>query len=120
MGPWLVDARNREELDMWLEGLAPVPYRPVVMVVRGDDTLVREYLPNALDAAKLDERRVVLWVKDESLLEDDDLRDLFQSNDAIVAAVLSEDHRVTSWVYRDQTEVDDADFAFATAQGRRT
>ena len=79
--------------------------------------LVREYLPNALDAAKLDERRVVLWIKDESLLSDGDLRGLFQSNEAVVAAVLSADHRVKSWVYRDQTEVDDAAFAFTKAQG---
>jgi hypothetical protein len=60
MGPWLIDVRTREEFDTWLGDDPPKAHRPVVMVVRGDSTLVREFLPNALDAAKLDERRLVV------------------------------------------------------------
>ena len=116
MGPWLVDARNREELDMWLEGLAPVPYRPVVMVVRGDDPAVRELLPNVLDAAKLSPERVVVWVKDPALLSDEERGRMFRDDEAIVGAVLSAEREVTGWLYRDHSEVDDAAFAFTAAR----
>jgi hypothetical protein len=51
MGPWLVDVAQRSELDPWLEGTAPVSAAPVVLLVRGDDDVVRELLPNALDVS---------------------------------------------------------------------
>ena len=116
MGPWLIDVQNRDELDPWLGDEPPTPYRPVVMVVRGDEQLVREFLPNALDAAKLDRRRVVAWVKDVDLLTEEELETVFLSDHEILAAVLSEDHEVKGWVYRDRIEVGDAAFAFRRAE----
>ena len=116
MGPWLVDVNERSELDPWLDGTAPVSYRPIVMVVRGNDALIREFLPNALDAAKLDPPRVVAWVKDPSLLTDDERAAFFRGDDSIIAVVLADDHTVAAWVYTDRTDVDDADFAFSNAQ----
>jgi hypothetical protein len=117
MGPWLIDVRTREEFDTWLGDSPPVPYRPVVMVVRGDSTLVREFLPNALDAAKLDERRLVVWIKDPEMLTIGEVREFFLSDDSILATVLSQDHHVKGWVYRDRIEMDDAAFAFHQAGG---
>ncbi len=117
MGPWLVEARDRDELDTWLGDDPPVPYRPKLMIVRGDGPLVRELLPNVLDAAKLLAERVVVWVKQPEMLTDDERRRMFRDDDAIVGAVLSVDKKVTGWLYRDQIEVDDAAYAFSTADG---
>jgi len=117
MGPWLIDVHNREELEPWIGDRPPTPYRPVVMLVRGDGELVREFLPNALDAAKLDGRRVVAWIKDPGVLTEQEVEKVFLSDDQILAAVLSIDHDVRGWVYRDRIEVDDAAFAFAKAEG---
>jgi len=118
MGPWLVDVSERSELDPWLDGTAPVHYEPIVMVVAGDDALIREFLPNALDAAKLDPPRVVVWVKDPAILTDDERQTFFRGDDSIIAAVLAADHTVAAWLYADRTDVDDADFAFSNAQRR--
>jgi hypothetical protein len=117
MGPWLIDVQTRDELDSWLGDCPPTTYRPVVMVVKGDGEVVREFLPNALDAAKLDDRRVVAWVKDPELLTDSGELTAFLADEEILAAVLSEDHRVKGWVYRDRIDVDDAAFAFRKAEG---
>jgi hypothetical protein len=116
MGPWLVDVRTRAELDRWLGGNPPTTYVPVLMVVRGDSVAVREFLPNALDAAKLDDRRVVVWVKDLSLLRDTEARDLFGGDGSVLAAVLNHDRTVAVRVHSDRMEVVDADFAFSTAR----
>jgi hypothetical protein len=117
MGPWLIDVQSSDEIDTWLGENPPTPYRPVVMLVREDGEAVREFLPNALDAAKLDDRRIVVWVKDLDLLNDDEIRAFFLSDDTIVAAVLSEDRQVKGWVYSDRIDVDDAAFAFNQAEG---
>ena len=117
MGPWLIDVRNRDEFETWLGENPPTPVRPVVMIVRGDSPEVREFLPNALDAAKRDDRRVVVWVKDLDLLSLDEVREFFLSDESILAAALSTDHQVRGWVYRDRTGVDDADFAYHQAGG---
>lgn len=116
MGPWLVDVTQRSELDPWLADDPPTPYRPVVMLVRGDSATVRELLPNALDAAKLDPHRVVVWVKTPEILSEEERRTLFLGDDAIIATVLSEDHKVAGWVYRRAIDVDDAVFAFERAE----
>jgi len=116
MGPWLVDVRTRDELDRWLGGNPPTTYRPVLMVVRGDSAAVREFLPNALDAAKLDGRRVVVWVKDLSLLRGTEVRDLFGGDGTVLAAVLNGDLTVAARVHSGRMEVVDADFAFSTAR----
>jgi hypothetical protein len=86
------------------------------MLVRGDGDTVREFLPNALDAAKLDDRRVVAWVKKLELFTQDEIEEYFLSDANILAAVLSEDHRVKGWVSSDRIEVDDAAFAFDQAE----
>jgi hypothetical protein len=117
MGPWLVDVRTRDELDNWLSANPPTTYRPVLMVVRGDSATIREFLPNALDAAKLDERRLVVWVKEASLLRQPERDRLFGDDDTVVAAVLDDDRAVAAWVHDDRLEVRDADFAFSAARG---
>jgi hypothetical protein len=117
MGPWLVDVQTRDELESWLSASPPITYRPVLMVVRGDSARVREFLPNALDAAKLDDRRIVVWVKQEALLKPQELRDLFDADDTAVAAVLRDDRTVAAWVHDDRLQVGDADFAFSAARG---
>jgi hypothetical protein len=117
MGPWLVDVQTRDDLESWLSATPPTTYRPVLMVVRGDSATIREFLPNALDAAKLDDRRIVVWVKDVSLLRQGELRDLFDADDTAVAAVLHDDRTVAAWVHDDRLGVDDADFAFSAARG---
>jgi hypothetical protein len=117
MGPWLIDVRNRDEFETWLGGDPSTSSRPVVMIVRGDSPEVREFLPNALDAAKRDDRRLVVWVKELELLTLDEVREFFLSDDSILAAVLSKDHQVRGWVYRDRADVDDAEFAYYQAGG---
>lgn len=116
MGPWLVEVQSRGDLDVWLGDEPPTSYRPVVMVVRGDGELVREFLPNALDAAKLEDRRVVVWVRDEGMLTAEELEDMFKADPEILAVALSIDHRVGGWVYRAGIDVDDASFAFRQAE----
>ena len=115
MGPWLVKIDSREELDTWLGERPPVAYRPLLMVIRGDGPLIRELLPNALDAAKLQEERIVLWVRERELAEDAAVAGLFGEDDEVVAVVLGEDRRVVGRVYRNHMDVDDAAFAFAAA-----
>jgi hypothetical protein len=117
MGPWLIDVRTRDEFETWLGDDPPTSAQPVVMIVRGDSPVVREFLPNALDAAKRDDRRLVVWVKNFELLSLDEVREFFLSDESILAAVLSEGHQVMGWVYRDRTSVEDADFAFHQAGG---
>jgi hypothetical protein len=117
MGPWLVDVQTRDELSSWLSASPPTTYRPVLMVVRGDSATIREFLPNALDAAKLDDRRIVVWVKDPALLRQPEVAQLFGHDDTAVAAVLGDDRTVAAWVHDDRLGVDDADFAFSAARG---
>jgi len=117
MGPWLVDVVDRGELDPWLGGSPPVDYEPAVMLVLGDSPRMREFLPNALDAAKRDPRRVVVWIKDETVLTDEDRQDLFLGDERVVAAVLGADHSTAAWVYDDQLGFDDAAFAFDQVSG---
>jgi hypothetical protein len=116
MGPWLVDVRSRKELQTYMGAEAPITHRPVVMVVRGDSPVIREFIPNALDAAKLDERRLVVWVKGPDLLTPQESAEYFGNDGEALAAVLSTARRVTALVHRDRIEVEDADFAFSTAE----
>jgi hypothetical protein len=117
MGPWLVDVETRDELERWLSSSPPPTYRPVLMVVRGDSAVIREFLPNALDAAKLDDQRLVVWIKDLSLLRQQERSDLFGDDDTVVAAVLDDGGAVAAWVHADRLQVTDADFAFSAARG---
>jgi hypothetical protein len=115
MGPWLVDVRTRDEFESWIGDDPPTPYRPIVMVVRGDSPVIREFLPNALDAAKLHEERLVVWLKDMSLLSGQEASRLFGDDDEALAAVLSATRTPTALIHQDRIEVEDADFAFSTA-----
>jgi len=115
MGPWLISVAERVELDAWLgQGRAPLD-ASLVMLVRGDSQAVRELLPNALDAAKLDAGRVVVWARDSALFSAEEARTLFKDDDSLLAVVLGTDHAVRSWVYESRIQVSDATFAFARA-----
>jgi hypothetical protein len=119
MGPWLVEVTEMATLEPWLDsGMGEKP-EGSAMIVRGDDALVRVFLPNALDAAKLEPGRVVMWVKDPSLFGEDVQRRLFGRSGSAVAAVVATDGRVGGWVSRDRIGVEDAAFAYAEAEERR-
>jgi hypothetical protein len=76
---------------------------------------VREFLPNALDAAKREEGRLVVWVQDPAVMTLDRVEDLFRDDDEILAAVVTANRRIAGWVFRDRIGVDDAEFAFRQA-----
>jgi hypothetical protein len=116
VGPWLIDIRERSELEPWLAGGPPSRSGSTVMVVRGDGETVRVFLPNALDAAKMDERRVVIWVHDPGLVDVGALGEAFAKSASILAVVLAADGSVGGWVTGDRISVDDAVFAFEQAE----
>ena len=116
MGPWLIDVSDRTELDLWLAGGPPYRAGTTVMLVRGDDADVRSFLPNALDAAKEGEKRVVVWVKDLSVLHGTEQKELFGESERVLASVLGADGRAGGWITRDRLRVEDADFAFSEAE----
>ena len=116
MGPWLIEIRDPTELEPWLEGGPPERSESVGMLARGDDELMREFLPNALDAAKKDRRRVVLWLRDPSLLGGGAVADTFASDSSMIAVTLASDGSVGGWVTAERIGVEDADFAFAQAE----
>ena len=119
MGPWLVDVEDRSMLEVWLAGGTSGNSGSTVMLIRGDDPDIRSFIPNALDAAKEGQRRVVVWVKDPSLLHDEENKHIFGEGEPILAAVLGIDGGVGGWVTRDRLRVQDAAFAFAGAEDLR-
>ena len=116
MGPWLVDVTDHSELDLWLGGGPPHRSGTTVMFVRGDDTDVRSFLPNALDAAKEGAKRVVVWVKDLSVLNTKEQKELFGEGERVLASVIGVGGRSGGWVTRDRLRVEDAVFAFSEAE----
>ncbi len=116
MGPWLVDVSERPELELWLEGGPPYLAGSTVMLVRGDDEDIRAFLPNALDAAKEGVKRVVVWVKNPSLLDGPEHKTLFGAGDQVLACVIGTGGRAGGWITRDRLRVEDAEFAFAEAE----
>jgi hypothetical protein len=86
------------------------------MLVRGDGPLVRVFLPNALDAAKVDERRAVVWFRNPGVLDTDRVGEVFGEGDWCLAVVLGADGRTAAWVTSDRIGVEDAAFAFAEAE----
>jgi hypothetical protein len=119
MGPWLVEVTEVAAIEPWLEHSMGDRPRGSAMIVRGDDALVREFLPNALDAAKLEPGRVVLWIKNPSLLGEGLQRRIFGRGQSAVAAVITIDGNIGGWVSRDRIGVEDAAFAYAEAEERR-
>ena len=77
---------------------------------------MRGFLPNALDAAKEGEKRVVVWVKQPSLLNSDEHKELYGAGEAVLACVIGIDGQAGGWVTRDRLRVEDAEFAFAEAE----
>jgi len=116
MGPWLVEVTDRPSLEVWLGGGPPDRAGGTVMFVRGDEPLVRRFLPNALDAAKIEKGRVVVWIKNRILFVEGEERELFGEGDEILAAVLGPAGAVGGWVTPDRVRVEDAAFAFAEAE----
>lgn len=119
MGPWLIEVSDRTDLDAWLHGGPSEFGGSTIMIVRGDDADIRVFLPNALDAAKSDEGRVVVWVKDPGLFENDEKKHLFGDDASVIAAVSSEPGRVGGWITRDRLRVEDAEFAYTGAEEQR-
>jgi hypothetical protein len=119
MGPWLVEVNDRSGLEDWLAGGPDKNGPSVAMLVRGDGDGVRGLLPNALDAAKLDPRRVVVWVRNEDLFTEDETAQLFGGGEETVATVLSAPRTAGGWMTRDRIGVDDAAFAFTQAEEAR-
>jgi hypothetical protein len=118
MGPWLVDVTDRSELELWLAGGPPYRAGTTVMLVRGDDSDVRTFLPNALDAAKDGVKRVVVWVKDPALLGEEEEK-VFGVNERALACVIGADGQSGGWITRDRLRVEDAEFAFSEAEDIR-
>ncbi len=116
MGPWLIDVTDSAEIEPWLAGGPPHRAGSVVMVVLGDSPSIRGFIPNALDAAKADERRVVVWIKDAGMLEKSRSQALFGDGASALAAVLSPEGKVACHVADDRIQVKDAEFAFAEAE----
>ncbi len=116
MGPWMVDVTDRTELELWLAGGPPYRAGSTVMLVRGDDEDVRSFLPNALDAAKEGTKRVVVWVKEPSILSESEQSELFGKGEQVLASVIGIDGRAGGWITRDRLRVEDAVFAFSEAE----
>ena len=116
MGPWLVEVRTAVDLEPWLAGGPPDRAGSTVMVVRDDGPDVRAFLPNALDAAKIDPRRVVVWIRSPALLDASRSGELFGDGSWCLAVVLGADGRAAAWVTRDRVGVQDAAFAFTEAE----
>ena len=87
--------------------------------MRGDDTDVSVFLPNALDAAKEGVKRVVVWVKNPSLLSDSEQAEFFGGANDALACVLGIDGQAGGWITRDRLRVEDAEFAFSEAEDLR-
>jgi hypothetical protein len=119
VGPWLIEVRTAAELAPWLAGGPPDRPASTVMLVRGDGPLVRVFLPNALDAAKFDKRRAVVWIRNPGVLDSGRAGELFGEGDWCLAAVLGADGGTAAWVTSDRIGVEDAAFAFAEAEKNR-
>ncbi len=116
MGPWLIEIHDNVELEPWLAGGPPDRADSIVMLVRGDGETVREFLPNALDAAKKNRSRVVVWLRDPSLIANGPIAEAFTSGGSTIAVTLAVDGTLAGWVTADRIGVEDADFAFAQAE----
>jgi len=112
----LIEVGSVAELAPWLAGGPPDRPGSAVMLVRGDGPRVREFLPNALDAAKMGERRVVVWVRNAGVADTGCSSMVFGGGDWCLAAALSTAGSVAAWVSRDRIGVEDAAAAFSEAE----
>jgi hypothetical protein len=112
----MVEVNSREELDPWLSGGPPARAGSTVMLVRGDGPDVRLFLPNALDAAKQDPKRVVVWIRGTGVLDRQRAEAIFGEGEWGLAATLDARGRAQACVSRDRISVEDAAFAFEEAE----
>jgi hypothetical protein len=119
VGPWLIEVKSPAELAPWLAGGPPDRRASTVMLVRGDGPVVRVFLPNALDAAKIEGQRVVVWIRDPRVLDPGRGAEIFGEGNWCLAAVLGADGRTAAWVTSDRIGVEDAAFAFGEAEINR-
>jgi hypothetical protein len=112
----LVEVRTEEELEPWLAGGPPERPGSTVMVVRGDGPAVRVFLPNALDAAKVETGRVVVWLRDSESLDETRFNQMFGGDAWSLAVVFDAEGKKAAWVSGDRVGVEDAEFAFSQAE----
>jgi hypothetical protein len=115
-GPWLIEPETQAELERWLSSNTPRDVPPIVMLLRGDSQHTRELLPDALDAAKLSSRRVVVWITDDSFLASERVAALLPNDPEVIAVTLDLDQRPRGWVYAGHIDVPTADHAFQQAE----
>ncbi len=115
-GPWLIEPETVAELERWLSPDTPRDAPPIVMMLRGDTQHTRKLLPDALDAAKLSGRRVVVWINDDTFLSSDRIAPLFPEDPEVIAITLDLDQRPRGWLYAGHTDVPSADHAFRQAE----
>lgn len=115
MGPWLIEVTRRDDLLKWLASESPNPSKRIRMILRGDSPGLRILIPNAMDAAKKSPGRVVVWIRDESLLTDSEKAAFFDGGPEIVGVVIA-GASVRSWVYDWMSSVDQTTKAFEEAE----
>ena len=84
--------------------------------VHGLAYCVAPEVADALDAAKIDPRRVVVWIRNPAVLDASRSGELFGDGGWCLAAVLGADGRAAAWVTGDRVGVEDAAFAFSEAE----
>ena len=58
----------------------------------------------------------MVWVKDLSVLNRTEQKELFGEGERVLASVIGADGRAGGWITRDRLRVEDAIFAFAEAE----
>jgi hypothetical protein len=92
---------TREELEPWLSTPAPPTKPPVVMLIRGVSLQAVDLSVHALNAARRQVYREVVWVKQPSmLLKPEELTRLFQGDADALAVALSIRGEPTAWAAR--------------------
>lgn len=115
MGPWLIEVADRDDLHEWLASESPDPSKTVRMILRGDSPQMRLLLPNAMDAAKKEPGRVVVWIRNDSLLTDPENAAFFDGGPEVVGVVIA-GGSVHSWVYDWMSSVEQTTQAFEEAE----
>jgi hypothetical protein len=116
MGSTIHQPTTRSDLEQWLTDPAPPAKPPVVMIVRRDDARAQGFVDIALGSAQAFNHRELVWVKDTSIIEDDETTEWFKGNDAIIAVVLNTRHRAKGWVNEGEADETGAELAYAAAE----